>query len=91
MNVPGEATSAKVTTETTLELYDFGVEVHVAPPPANQVEVIRPDQPPPGCIGEEGGGRAGSSGGATQDTGRAEAWACMERWASAEHNSSTSP
>jgi hypothetical protein len=78
MKVPGEATSAKVTIETTLELYDFGVEVHVTPPPANQVEVIRPDQPPPGCTHKKADDKA-------------EASACIERWASAEHNGSTSP
>jgi hypothetical protein len=59
MKVPDEAigaqgtadggTMGQMTVETTLELYDFGVEVHVAPPPASQVEVIRPGQPPPGC------------------------------------------
>jgi hypothetical protein len=91
MKVPGEATSATVTVETTLELYDFGVEVHVAPPPADQVEVIRPDLPPPGCTHQKGDGRAGSPGGATQDSGQAEAWACVERWGSAEHSGSTSP
>jgi hypothetical protein len=91
MKVPGEAASVPMTIETTLELYDFGVEVHVAPPPANQVEVIRPDQPPPGCTHQKGDGRAGSSGGATQDSGQAEAWACVERWGSAEHSGSTSP
>ncbi|HZD72338.1 MAG TPA: hypothetical protein VE776_00340 [Actinomycetota bacterium] len=39
----GSATT--MTVDTTLELYDFGVPVKVTPPPANQVEVIRPDQP----------------------------------------------
>jgi len=91
MKVPGEATSARVTIETTLELYDFGVEVHVTPPPANQVEVIRADQPPPGCTHQKGDGKAGSSGGATLDSGQAEAWACVERWASGEHSGATSP
>ncbi len=40
------ATTTQMTVETTLELYDFGVEVKVAPPPASQVEVVRPDAPP---------------------------------------------
>jgi hypothetical protein len=91
MRVPGEATSVPMTIETTLELYDFGVEIHVTPPPADQVEVIRPDQPPPGCTHGKGEGRARSSGGANQDSGQAEAWACVERWGSAEHSGATSP
>jgi len=91
MKVPGEGASVPMTTETTLELYDFGVEVNVAPPPANQVEVIRPDLPPPGCTHKRGDGRAGSAGGATQDSGQAEAWACLERWGSGRHSGSTSP
>jgi hypothetical protein len=78
MKIPGEAASVPMTTETTLELYDFGVEVNVTPPPANQVEVIRPDQPPPGCTHQK-------------SDGKAEAWACIDRWASAGHNGSTSP
>ncbi len=40
------ATTTQMTVETTLELYDFGIEVKVAPPPASQVEVVRPDAPP---------------------------------------------
>jgi len=39
------ATDTPMTVETTLELYDFGVAVKVTPPPANQVEVIKPDRP----------------------------------------------
>jgi len=74
-----------------LELYDFGVEVHVVPPPADQVEVIRPDQPPPGCVPKQGDGKAGSSGGATPDSGPAEAWACVESRASGKHSGATSP
>jgi hypothetical protein len=36
-----------MTVETTLELYDFGVAVKVTPPPANQVEVVKPESPTP--------------------------------------------
>lgn len=42
---PGATTS--MTVETTLELYDFGVAVKVTPPPANQVEVVKPGQTTP--------------------------------------------
>jgi hypothetical protein len=91
MKVPGAGAAAPVTTETTLELYDFGVEVHVVPPPASQVEVIRPDQPPPGCTPKQGGGKAGSSGDNKQDSGPAEAWACLESGASGKHGGATSP
>jgi hypothetical protein len=91
MKVPGEGASVPMTVETTLELYDFGVEVHVAPPPANQVGVIRADQPPPGCTHQKGDGKAGSPGGAPQDSGQAEAWACVERWGSSRPDGSTSP
>jgi hypothetical protein len=45
MKVPDELTPGPMTIETTLDLYDFGVPVHVTPPPANQVEVIRPELP----------------------------------------------
>jgi hypothetical protein len=90
MRVSGEGASVPVTTETTLELYDFGVEVHVVPPPASQVEVIRPDQPPPGCAPKQGDGKAGSSGGTTPDSGPAEAWACVESRASGK-DGGTSP
>lgn len=41
------APATTMTIETTLELYDFGVAVNVTPPPANQVEVIKPERPPP--------------------------------------------
>ena len=61
MNAPGEATPTAMTIESTLELYDFGVAVHVTPPPANQVEVIRPELPPPGCTPEKGDSKTGSS------------------------------
>ncbi len=40
-----EATATQMTIETTQELFDFGVTVKVTPPPANQVEVVKPDQP----------------------------------------------
>jgi hypothetical protein len=42
-----EATATQMTIETTQELFDFGVTVKVTPPPANQVEVVKPDQPTP--------------------------------------------
>ncbi|HEX8858602.1 MAG TPA: hypothetical protein VGC06_05805 [Actinomycetes bacterium] len=41
------APATTMTIETTLELYDFGVTVNVTPPPANQVEVIKPERPTP--------------------------------------------
>lgn len=88
---PGEGPVPPMTTETTLELYDFGVEVHVVPPPASQVEVIRPDLPPPGCTPKKGDGKAGSSGGNKQDSGPAEAWACLGSGASGKHGGATSP
>ena len=91
MNVPGEAAAVRVTVETTMELYDFGVDVHVTPPPANQVEVIRSDLPPPGCGNERGSLTAGSSGGARQGTVRAEAWACVETWPPGHHSDATTP
>jgi hypothetical protein len=91
MNVPGEAAAVRVTVETTMELYDFGVGVHVTPPPANQVEVIRSDLPPPGCGNERGNPTAGSSDGARQGTGRAEARACVETWPSGHHSAATTP
>jgi hypothetical protein len=49
LKVPKEmgATASQMTIETTQELYDFGVTVKVTPPPANQVEVARPDRPTP--------------------------------------------
>jgi hypothetical protein len=73
-----EATPGRMTIETTLELYDFGVEVNVTPPPANQVEVIRPDLPPLGCTDEEGNAKAESPGNAKPDIGQAEGRACSE-------------
>ena len=72
MNAPGEATPTPITLETTLELYDFGVAVHVTPPPPNQVEVVRPDLPPPGCTPEKGNGKAGSSGATSPDAAQGE-------------------
>src|SRR6266545_4542093 len=42
-----EATATQMTIETTQELFDFGVTVKVTPSPANQVEVVKPDQPTP--------------------------------------------
>jgi len=98
--------SPPMTVETTLELYDFGVEVHVAPPPASQVEVVRMDSPPPGCTSGKGkGGKgqtgssagsgsaagSGSSAGAAQGSGQAVTWACAEPSASPGHSASTSP
>jgi hypothetical protein len=49
MKVPKEmgAAATAMTNELTMELYDFGVTVNVTPPPADQVEVIKPDQPTP--------------------------------------------
>lgn len=49
LKLPKEAgaTATPMTIDTTLELYDFGVVVKVTPPPANQVEVVKPDQPTP--------------------------------------------
>jgi hypothetical protein len=41
------APATTMTLETTLELYDFGVTMKVTPPPANQVEVIKPERPTP--------------------------------------------
>jgi hypothetical protein len=72
MNAPGEATPTPITLESTLELYDFGVPVHVAPPPANQVEVIRPELPPPGCAPENGDSKAGSSDATSPDAAQGE-------------------
>lgn len=47
LKLPKEAGApdTPMTVETTLELYDYGVAVNVTPPPAKQVEVIKPDQP----------------------------------------------
>jgi LppX_LprAFG lipoprotein len=49
MKVPKEmgTPATTMTNEMTMELYDFGVPVDVRPPPADQVEVIKPDQPTP--------------------------------------------
>jgi hypothetical protein len=49
MKVPKEmgAPASMMTNEMTMELYDFGVPVDVRPPPADQVEVIKSDQPMP--------------------------------------------
>jgi hypothetical protein len=49
MKVPKDmgAPATAMTNEMTLELYDFGVTVNVTPPPANQVEVMKPDLPTP--------------------------------------------
>ena len=49
MKVPKDmgAPATAMTNELTMELYDFGVTVNVTPPPADQVEVIKPDQPTP--------------------------------------------
>jgi hypothetical protein len=41
------STATQMTIETTQELFDFGVTVKVTPPPANQVEVPKPEQPTP--------------------------------------------
>jgi hypothetical protein len=61
MKVPDGEFQGPMTIETTMELYDFGVSVDVTPPPANQVEVMGPDAPPPGCTTENGTGRSGSA------------------------------
>jgi hypothetical protein len=49
MKVPKDmgAPATTMTMDINLELYDFGVPVNVRPPPANQVEVIKPDQSMP--------------------------------------------
>jgi hypothetical protein len=73
-----EQTATQMTVESTLELYDFGVEVHVTPPPAGQVEVVRLDQPPPGCNSESGNVKGGSPAGASHDPGQTEPWACAQ-------------
>jgi hypothetical protein len=57
MKPPDQESPGPMTIDTTLELYDFGVPVHISPPPADQVEVIRPG---PGCT-EKDNGLAGSS------------------------------
>ena len=56
MKVPEAGSSARMTLQTTLELYDFGVEVHVTPPAASQVEAIAPDGAPPGWPSAEHSG-----------------------------------
>jgi hypothetical protein len=72
-----EQTATQMTAESTLELYDFGVEVQVTPPPASQVEVVRADQPPPGCNSKSGNVEDGSAG-ASQDPGQTPPWACVQ-------------
>jgi hypothetical protein len=49
MKVPKEmgAPATAMTNELTMELYDFGVTVDVTPPPADQVEVVKPEPPTP--------------------------------------------
>lgn len=90
MNAPGEATPTAVTIESTLELYDFGVPVHVTPPPANQVEVIRSDIPPPGCTPEKGDSRAGSSDATSPDAAQGEV-ICPSGLASGGASGTTTP
>ena len=75
--VPGQ-TATRMTIESTLELYEFGVEVQVTPPPASQVEVIRADRPPPGCAGDGGNVKGGAPAGSSQDPGHTESWACTQ-------------
>jgi hypothetical protein len=72
-----EQTATQMTVETTMELYDFGVEVHVTPPPASQVEVVQADWLPPGCNGESGNVKGGSPAGAGRDPGQIESRACV--------------
>jgi hypothetical protein len=83
MNAPEMGTDAgqtatQVTVESTLELYDFGVEVHVTPPPASQVEVVQADQPPPGFTDDMGSVTASTSNGASHDPGQTQPWACLQ-------------
>jgi hypothetical protein len=73
-----EQTATRVTVESTLELYDFGVEVHVTPPPASQVEVIRADQPPPGCNRDSGNVEGGSPAGSSHNPGQTEPGVCVQ-------------
>jgi len=77
-----------MTIETTLELYDFGVPVHVTQPPANQVEVIRPELPPPGCTHQKDNGTTGSSAAAQGNTAQAEPPACPQGWSSSDGGAS---
>jgi outer membrane murein-binding lipoprotein Lpp len=88
MKVPDELTPGPMTIETTLELYDFGVPVHVTPPPASQVEVIRPELPPPGCTHQKGNGTTGSSAAAQGNTAQAEPPACPQGWSSSDGGAS---
>lgn len=71
--------ATQMTVESTLELYDFGIEVQVTPPPASQAEVIRADQPPPGCAGEGGNVKGGNvKAGSSHDPGQTDPWACVQ-------------
>lgn len=74
---PVGGSGSQVTIQTTLELYDFGAEVRVDPPPADQVEVIGPDFPPD-CADGEDGVKGDTTGGAKRDAGNAEARAYLE-------------
>jgi len=86
MKVPDELTPGPMTIETTLELYDFGVPVHVTPPPANQVEVIRPELP--GCTHQKDNGTTGSSAAAQGNTAQVEPPACPQGWSSSDGGAS---
>lgn len=85
---PAEGSGPQMTIETTLELYDFGVEVHVTPPPDDQVEVIGPGLPP-GCPDHKDVLKDESTGRAKRDTSEAEARAYLEFCKSAAESGAT--
>lgn len=94
--MPGEGASTtgasdRMTIDSTLELYDFGVEVRVTPPPASQVEVM-PSDFPQSCI-DQNGGAAPPSGSASgkQGTVQTDTSACVDHWASGTNTGSTTP
>jgi hypothetical protein len=90
VKVPAEEFPAPMTIETTLELYDFGVAVDVAPPPASQVEVIRPDALPPGCAGGKASGKPSSSASPSPDNPQSDAAVCPPHGASGMDGAPTS-
>lgn len=94
--MPGEGASTtgasdRITVDSTLELYDFGVEVRVTPPPASQVEVM-PSDFPQSCIDQNGGATppSGSASG-KQGTVQTDTAACIDHWASGTNSGSTTP
>jgi hypothetical protein len=88
---PTQGASDRVTVDSTLELYDFGVEVRVTPPPASQVEVM-PSDFPQSCIDQNGGATppSGSASG-KQGTVQTGTSACTDHWASGTNSGSTTP